>query len=160
MLPVRHGEMRQLNTLQREFDDLFNRIFGIAEERKGDLATVAIPAVNSYIRDGRLHLEAELPGVEAGQLDVRIDGPQVIISGERRSGHTEEKADFLLHESRVATFERCLTLPEGADGEQAKASYHDGLLEITMPMTKAKAAGGRKLAIEGLESEKKSKKAH
>jgi HSP20 family protein len=159
MLPIKWDPMREMTTMQRELDDLFRRVFGMTREGSGELAVVAAPAVNSYIKDGLLHLEAELPGVEAGQLDVRIDGRELVVRGERRSGRTEEKADFLLRESRFSTFERRLALPEGADGEQAHAVYRDGLLEITMPVTVTKP-GGRKLVIEGLEAGKKSKEVH
>lgn len=159
MLPIRWDPVRDMNTLRREFDDLTRRVFGMTREEEGGLAAIAVPAVNSYIKDGVLHLEAELPGVETGQLDVRIDGHDLIIAGERRTGRTEEKAEFLMHESRIARFERRLTLPEGVESEKAHAVYRDGLLEITMPVIKTKA-GGRKLVIEGLETGKKSKGIH
>lgn len=159
MLPIRWDPARELGTLQREFDDLFHRIFGMTREGGGEVATIAAPTVNSFVKDGMLHIEAELPGVQAGQLDVRIDGRDVVISGERRTAHSEEKADFLMRESRIARFERRLSLPEGAEGEKAHAVYRDGLLEITMPMTVVKA-GGRKLVIEGLETGKSSKEVH
>jgi HSP20 family protein len=159
MLPIRWDPGRDLSTLRREFDDLTRRVFGVTREEEGGWGGVAAPAVNSYIKEGTLHFEAELPGVKTGQLDVRIDGRDLIIAGERRTGHTEEKADFLLHESRIAKFERRLTLPEGADVEKAHATYRDGLLEITMPVTEAKTKG-RKLVIEGLESGRKSKEIH
>lgn len=159
MLPIRWDPARELGTLQREFDDLFHRVFGMTREGRGDLASVVVPAVNSYVKEGMLHIEAELPGVEAGQLDVRIDGRDVVISGERRTVQSEEKADFLMRESRIARFERRLSLPEGVEGEKAHAVYRDGLLEITMPMTVVKA-GGRKLVIEGLEAGKSSKEVH
>ena len=159
MLPMRWEPMRELSTLQREFDDLFRRVFGMTREGGGELGVVAVPAVNSFIKDGMLHMEAELPGVEAGQLDVRIDGHEVVIRGERRTGRTEEKGGYLLRESHYGTFERRLALPEGADAEHAHAAYRDGLLEITMPVTAAKP-GGRKLVVEGLEAGKKSKEVH
>lgn len=159
MLPVRFEPMKDLRTLQREFDDLVHRVFGVAGESGGELAAIAVPTVNSYVKDGTLHLEAELPGVDADQLDVEVDGRQVIITGERRSVRDEEKADFLLHESRVSRFERRLMLPEGADSDQAEASYRDGLLEITMPMIKSKATG-RKLAIAKEPAKAKGKEVH
>ena len=159
MLPIRWDPRRELSTFQREFDDLFRRVFGMEREGSGVMAAIAAPAVNSYVKDGVLHLEAELPGVDAGKLDVRIDGHDVVIRGERRTGRTEEKADYLIQESRCATFERRLTLPDGADVEKAHAACRDGLLEITMPMA-ATVAGGRKLVIEGLEAGKKSKEVH
>jgi len=158
MLPMRWDAMRDLTTLQREFDDLFRRVFG-TRESGSEAGLVVAPAVNSYIKDGTLHLEAELPGVDPAQLEVRIEAHEVVIRGERRSGRTEEKADFLLRETRYNCFERRLPLPEGADAEQAHAVCRDGLLEITMPMVVAKP-GGRKLTIEGLETGKKSREVH
>lgn len=159
MLPIRWDHRRDLTSLQREFDDLFRRVFGMEREAGGLAGTVAAPAVNSFIKDGVLHLEAELPGVDAGKLDVRIDGHDVVIRGERRAGRTEEKADYLIQESRSSTFERRMTLPEGADVEKAHAVYHDGLLEVTMPIA-VTGPGGRKLVIEGLEGGKQSKGVH
>jgi len=159
MLPMRWDPMRDLSTLQREFDDLFRRVFGAARERGGEAEFVVAPAVNSFIKDGNLHLEAELPGVNPEQLEVRIDGREVVIRGERRAGRSEEKADYLMRETRYSAFERRLPLPEGADAEHAHAVCHDGLLEITMPVTAAKP-GGRKLVIEGMETGKKSSEVH
>ena len=159
MLPMRWEPMRELTTLQREFDDLFRRVFGVTREREAEADLVTVPPVNSYIKDGTLHLEAEIPGVEPDQLEIRIDGHELVIKGERRSGRNEEKADYLLCESRYCSFARRLALPEGADADQAHAVYHDGLLEVTMPVTTAKPVG-RKLTVERVQTGKQSKEVH
>ena len=160
MLPTRWDPMRELTTLQREFDDLFRRVFGMTRERGEEASQqVTVPVVNSYVKDGTLHMEAEIPGVKPDQLDVRIDGREVVIKGERQFGRSEEKADYLLRESRFSAFERRMTLPDGADVDQAHAVCHDGMLEITMPIA-IDRAGGRKLASESLDSGKKSKEVH
>ena len=159
MLPVRFDPMRELTTLQREMDDLFKRIFGSRREAgEGGFLTTS-PAINSYIKDGVFHLEAELPGVDADKLDVRMDGNELIIRGERASSHKKEEVNYLLQESSLSTFERRMTLPSGADIDKAHASYHNGLLEVTMPVTK-KEISGRKIPIEGVKSGKKSKEIH
>lgn len=159
MLPVRFDPMRELSTLQREMDDLFKRFFGSSRSTgAGDLLSSA-PAINSYIKEGVFHLEAELPGVDTDKLDVRMDGGELIIRGERSSSHKEEDVDYLVQESRLSSFERRMTLPGGADVEKAHASYNNGLLEVTMPITK-KEISGRKIPIEGLKSGKKSKEIH
>ena len=159
MLPVRFDPMRELGTLQREMDDLFKRIFGSARETgEGGFLTTS-PAVNSYIKDGVFHLEAELPGVDTDKLDVRMDGDVLVIRGERSTSHKTEDADYLLRESRLATFERRLTLPAGADIDKAHATYHNGLLEVTVPIAKVEVSG-RKIPIEGIKAGKKSKEIH
>ena len=159
MLPVRFDPMRELSTLQREMDDLFKRIFGSGRGAgEGGFMTTS-PAINSYIKDGIFHLEAELPGVDTDKLDVRMDGDELIIRGERSTSHKEEEVDYLLQESHLSTFERRMTLPSGADIDKAHASYQNGLLEVTMPVSK-KEISGRKIPIEGVKAGKKSKEIH
>ena len=159
MLPVRFDPMRELSTLQREMDDLFKRMFGSSRNTgEGGFLTTS-PAINSYIKDGVFHLEAELPGVDTDKLDVRMDGGELIIRGERSSSHKKEEVDYLLQESRLSTFERRMTLPADADIDKAHASYQNGLLEVTMPVTK-KEVSGRKIPIEGIKVGKKSKEIH
>jgi HSP20 family protein len=159
MLPVRFDPMRELSTLQREMDDLFKRLFGTGREAGEGGFLTSSPAINSYIKDGIFHLEAELPGVDTDKLDVRMDGDELIIRGERSSSHKKEEVDYLLQESRLSTFERRMTLPSGADIDKAHASYHNGLLEVTMPVAK-KEISGRKIPVEGIKAGKKSKEIH
>jgi HSP20 family protein len=159
MLPMRLDPIRELSTLQREMDDLFKRMFNSNREI-GDVGMLtATPAVNSYMKDGVFHIEAELPGVDTDKLDVRMDDRDLVIHGERRVTHKKEDIDYLLQESRLSTFERRMTLPAGADIEKAHATYQNGLLEVTVPVTR-KELSGRKIPIEGIEGGKKSKEIH
>ena len=159
MLPIRFDPIRELSTLQREMDDLFKRMFGSTRDI-GDVGLLtAAPVVNSYIKDGMFHLEAELPGVDTDKLDVRIDDHDLVIRGERRTAKKTEEVDYLLQESRFSTFERRMTLPAGADLEKVHATYHNGLLEVTLPVS-SKPVAGRKINVEGLEGGKKSKEIH
>jgi HSP20 family protein len=159
MLPVRFDPMRELSTLQREMDDLLKRIFGSDRVAGEGRFLTTSPAINSYIKDGVFHIEAELPGVDTDKLEVRMDGEELIIRGERSSSHKQEKVDYLIQESRLSTFERRMALPPGADIDKAHASYHNGLLEVTMPVTR-KEVSGRKIPIEGIKAGKKSKEIH
>lgn len=159
MLPIRYDPIRELSTLQREMDDLFKRMFGSSREIGEAGMLTAVPAVNSYIKDGVFHLEAELPGVDTDKLDVRMDDRDLVIRGERRTSQKKEDVDYLLQESHLSTFERRMTLPAGADIEKAHATYQNGLLEVTVPVTR-KELSGRKIPIEGIEAGKKSKEIH
>lgn len=158
MLPIRWDPIRDLSTLQRELDDVMRRVFGTTRESGTGMLTTT-PAINSFVKDGVFHLEAELPGVDTDKLDVRIDGRNLVIKGERRVSKKTEEADYLIRESRFTSFERSMVLPDGVDADKAHASYKDGLLEVTMPIVE-KETGGRKITVEGLESGKKSKEIH
>lgn len=159
MLPMRFDPIRELSTLQREMDDLFKRMFGSSREIGDTRNLTAVPAVNSYIKNGVFHLEAEMPGVDTDKLDVRMDNGSLIIRGERHSTHKKEDVDYLLQESHLSTFERRMTLPAGADVDKAHASYHNGLLEVTVPVGEEQTIG-RKIPIEGVKGGKKSKEIH
>ena len=159
MLPIRFDPMRELSSLQREMDDLFKRMFGSSREAGSVGALTAAPAINSYIKDGVFHLEAEMPGVDTDKLDVRMDDGNLVIRGERRLSQKKEDVDYLLQESSYSTFERRMTLPAGAEIEKAHATYQNGLLEVTVPITETKPSG-RKIPIEGLKAGKKSKEIH
>lgn len=159
MLPIRFDSMRELNTLQREMDDLFKRMFGSTRGSSELSMLTAAPAVNSYVKDGVFHLEAELPGVDTDKLDVRMDDGNLIIRGERRSAKKTEEVNYLVQESSLSTFERRLALPAGADIDKAHATYKNGLLEVTVPINELKPSG-RKIPIEGGEAGKKSKEIH
>lgn len=159
MLPIRFDPMRELSTLQREMDDLFKRMFGSNREIGESSLLTTSPAVNSYVKDGVFHLEAELPGVDPDKLDVRMDDGSLVIHGERRSTHKTEDVNYLLKESSLSTFERRMSLPTGADIEKAHATYNNGMLEVTVPISEAKLTG-RKIPIEGVKGGKKSKEIH
>ncbi len=159
MLPIRWDPMRDLNTFQRELDDLFRQMAGVTHDKDTGSMMAAAPAINTFVKDGVFHLEAELPGVDTSKLDVRIEGEKLVIRGERKEAHEVEEADFLLRETSLSNFERALALPVGADCDNIHAAYKDGLLEVTMPLAKA-AMGGRKIPIEGLKSGKQSKEVH
>jgi HSP20 family protein len=159
MLPIRFDPIRELGTLQREMDDLFKRMFGSSRET-GDIGLLtASPVVNSYMKEGVFHLEAELPGVDTDKLDVRMHDHDLVIRGERHATHKKEDVNYLLQESRLSTFERRMPLPPGADMEKAHATFQNGLLEVTIPVNKAELSG-RKIPIEGIEGGKKSKEIH
>ena len=159
MLPIRWDPIRDLNTLQRELDALMRRTFAVPDEEGGRKLFTATPAMNTFVKDGVFHLQAELPGVNAEKLDLSIDGNLLVVRGERSDSHKAEDVDYLIQETRFSTFERRLSLPEGVDPDQAHAHYEDGLLEVTMPIIK-KETGGRKIPIEGLGTGKKSKEMH
>ena len=159
MLPVRFDPIRELSTLQREMDDLFKRMFGSSREI-GEVGTLAAtPTVNSFVKDGVFHLEAELPGVDADKLDLRMDDGILVIHGERRTTHKTEDVNYLLKESSFSSFERRMALPTGADIDKAHATYQNGMLEVTMPINEKKLTG-RKIPIEGAKAGKKSKEIH
>ena len=148
MLPIRWDPFRDLSTLHREIDSLFRRTFGSLGETESEATLLMSPKLNAFVKDNVYHVEAELPGMNRDDLDVNIEGNILTLRGERKLSKETKEEDFLLRESQYGSFLRRLTLPDGVDSDKVQAKYDNGILMITMPMTK-KLTGGRKVLVEG-----------
>lgn len=96
--------------------------------------TVWTPAVDVYETDEAIVVLFDLAGVDAAQTEVQAEPHLLIVRGVRseRHGPTAQRTFHTL-EIPYGRFERSLRLPDGTDTAAARASYRDGLLEITLP---------------------------
>jgi len=72
----------------------------------------------------------DLPGVKSEDVSIEYNDQVLTISGSRVPVETGESQ---LVERPYGSFVRNLTLPKGVDGDQIKADYHDGVLELHIP---------------------------
>jgi HSP20 family protein len=91
------------------------------------------PAVDVVERDEEVVVRAEVPGVEKKDVDVSITASSVTIKGETRREEKEEKGEYYRCEISRGAFSRTVSLPASVDPDKAKASFKDGILEITLP---------------------------
>ncbi|MCL6641525.1 MAG: Hsp20/alpha crystallin family protein [Candidatus Rokubacteria bacterium] len=124
---------QELYTLQRDLLNLFGRSFGFAPA--ADLAEVPTHT-EAYYQDGRLVIRAELAGVDPQAVDISVAGRILTIKGERKAPEVPLD-DRLFSEIAYGRFERTVTVPEGLDTDQVKAVWHNGMLEITIPVSQA-----------------------
>jgi HSP20 family protein len=104
------------------------------------------PDVDVYQKDDQLVIKADLPGLRKDEVSVEIADEFVTIQGERKTEHKDEREGYFRSERNYGSFCRVVPLPEGAITDQAKASFHDGVLEVTLPAP-PQATRGRKLEI-------------
>ena len=78
-------------------------------------------------------------------MDVTDD--TVTIQGERQQEEETEHGGVYRSERRYGSFYRTIPLPEGAITDQAKASFTNGVLEITIPAPPEPVTRGRRLEI-------------
>ena len=116
------------------------------------------PAVETRVEDGKFIVRTDLPGVDPKDIDVKVVGDVLTVKGSREERHEQKKADFFRREIRYGSFERSIPLPEGIKAEELKATYHDGVLELSAPMPKEAAPKAVKIQVEGPKgnSEKKA----
>jgi HSP20 family protein len=125
--------------LSREMDELLESFFGRSGRTGAQVPQLWQPRVDVRQKGDQLVISAELPGVprESVQIDCSPEG--IAISGERKESREEDDAQSGYHfsERSYGQFYRTIPLPEGADGEQARATMKEGVLEITVPMKPA-----------------------
>jgi len=122
------------NDIRRSFD-LVNQIIN-SVERKSDASGALvdfIPKVNTREGENAYHIEVELPGIKKEDVDVKVDGNVLTISGERKFKNEVKEEDYYKVESRYGEFSRSFTLPEKVDVEHIHAESDNGIVEIVIP---------------------------
>lgn len=136
---------RMADEMDRMFDD-----FGLGRRWATPLlretgAEARAPQIDVFQKNNELTIRADLPGMKTDEVSVDIADDAVTIQGERKHESAEEREGYYRSERSYGSFCRVVPLPEGAMTDQAKASFRDGVLEITMPSPPA--SNGRRLEI-------------
>lgn len=139
--------------MHRDLDELFGRVLGhegVPAPYRSETAPVNWwPAVESYTKDGEIHVRVALPGVDPKDVEVTVSDDHLTIRGERKS-RTEEKAGGrFVREFAYGSFERTLALPDGIDAGKVKAKFTNGMLDLTMPAPVAVVPKKVDIQIEG-----------
>jgi HSP20 family protein len=105
-----------------------------------------LPRVDVIDREDHVAVRAELPGVKKEDLDISITADAVTIKGGTRREEKEERGDYYCCEISRGAFARTIALPCSVNTDKAKASFTDGILELTLP--KAEEAKRRVIKVE------------
>ena len=118
------------------FGDLVRRTFGdFGSSLLANRASHWAPALEAYVEGEALHARLELPGIDpASDVDIEVENGVLHVRGERRSESKGEGEGWFRREMSYGSFERRVSLPEGADAENVTASYDAGILDITIPV--------------------------
>jgi HSP20 family protein len=126
--------------MRREIDELFGDVFD--RPQLGPRRRVGfIPAVDvSYADDPpRAVVTAALPGIRVDELDLEIQGRQLIIAGHRRPIGAEGLV-YQQVEIEHGPFRRVVTLGADVVAEQTRATYDEGLLRVELPLAQPERA--------------------
>jgi HSP20 family protein len=123
-----------LSTLRQEMESLFSGAWGDDEDIRwpGQL----LPAADVSETDETIEVKMDIPGIQAADLDVQVNGNLLTISGERKEEKEEKGKTYHRIERRYGSFSRSTTLPAAVKEDKVEAQYHDGVLTITMEKTK------------------------
>ena len=132
MAIVRWDPARELDSLQSEFNRLFDSFLGNGA-RADVRARRWVPAMDLVETDDHLVLRADLPGMSKEDVNIEIKDNVLTVSGERKAEHEDKTDGYYRIERAFGSFSRSLTLPQGSDTSAINADFTDGVLEVRIP---------------------------
>ena len=137
--------------LQGEVNRLFNDFFGdfsfpVLDHLPAALFTPT-PAIDVAETDTGYVVTAELPGIEAKDIEISVSDGYVTLQGERSHHKTTDNKNFVRQERSYGAFKRVLPLPKDADLDQAQAEMRNGVLTLTIARTPESAGERHKIKI-------------
>jgi HSP20 family protein len=133
------------------FRDPVERLMSMAAT--GTRTPLGMPMDIYRTKDGSYHVEADLPGVEPGSIEVTVEHSTLTITAERAPGYGDSE-QVIVAERPQGSFTRQLSLGEGVDSDHLTADYADGVLRVTIPA--APKAQARRIEITHAPASKRS----
>ena len=107
------------------------------------------PDLDMFEKDNRLIARIDLPGMKKEDVKVEVADGRLTISGERKHETEEKKESYYRSEREYGSFYRAVPLPENATTNGVKATFQNGVLEVSVPLEVRSEAKPRVVEIEG-----------
>jgi HSP20 family protein len=130
-----------LSRMRDEFDRMLERFsqdWPLVGEKNGWRWDVSVED-----KDDAVEVRAEAPGFEPGDFDLQVSDGRLVMKAERKSATKDKEGESWQRREYYHSF----SLPTGIDKDKVDASYHNGVLTITLPKTPE--GKGRKIAVKG-----------
>ena len=120
--------------IQNEMNRLFENFLGRATSTAPMGGRAWTPVVDVYETKDDLVLSFELPGVPEKDISLSITGDVLTLRGERHFNQQGNDGDRYVQTERVyGKFERSIRLPMPVQSDRVRATYRDGVLEVSLP---------------------------
>ena len=117
----------------RGFDDIYSEFDRLVQSLVGGAGSDGawLPAADVSETDAAYVVEIELPGVRREDVDLELDGNELVVTGEVK----ERKREGLLRRRtrRIGNFEYRVTLPGDFRADDVEASLAHGVLTVQVP---------------------------
>lgn len=145
--PLIFGPFALIRRVQADID----RMLGapVALPTRDEEGMVWDPSIETFQRGDEYVIRVDVPGLSREDVTVDIETDAVTISGERRREKHEDRDGVRVSEVRYGTFARVVPLPPSARTDDARATLHDGVLEIVVPASQEQKDRGRRIDIQG-----------
>ena len=137
LMPWRKGATGDLTGFKKEMDSLFNRFFDMDFPMSREFFKEGrwAPRIDVSDSEKQITVKAEIPGCDAGDIDVSLDGRVLTIKGEKKQKKEEKETNYLRVERAHGMFSRTIELPADVDQEAVEATYKKGVLRVILNKT-------------------------
>jgi HSP20 family protein len=145
------GLLRQMTAeLDRAFEEPFWPTFRFPTMKamEGVNGAAWAPKVDVFEKDNRFVTRVDLPGVKKEDVTVEVTDGHLALSGTRTREKEEKKENVYRTEREYGQFYRAVPLPEGVTLEDIKATFADGVLEVSVPLPARPQPAVRKVEIQ------------
>ena len=124
----------ELGSIRSEMDRLWNKFLGETPFVRS-LTEEWSPSVDISQTKDKLVIKAELPGLDAKDVNVSISGDLLTIKGEKKKEEEEKDEHHHYMERYYGSFQRSFQLPVNVKTDKIEATFDKGVLKITLPKT-------------------------
>ncbi len=146
MNDIKKDILKDVRRIQEEMDLLFDHFYKLKHSPVLTSRRVWRPPTDVYETDEKIVIRMEIAGMKHPDLKVTVSGSVLVIRGERAEQTSANRTIYQNMEINYGPFERNIRLPGPIDGDNIKAEYKDGFLEINIP--KIQGEGGESKEIE------------
>lgn len=122
----------ELSPFRKEMDRLWNRFLGETPFAR-TFTEMWSPSVDISETKDDFVVKAELPGLEAKDVNVSISGDVLTIKGEKKAEEEEKDEHYHCVERYAGSFQRVFQLPSGVKADKIEANFDKGVLKVTLP---------------------------
>src|SRR3954451_10143653 len=126
---VRWDPLREAAAMHTELSRVMNGLF----EGNGRQTQAWVPTLDVWETEDAVHYAFDLPGLTQDAIQVESEDGALTVSATRTREQKQEPDRFYRFERRFGTFSRTIGLPQGVSEDEIRASYLNGVLEITVP---------------------------
>lgn len=137
-----------------EFDRFFNREFPLATG--GETFEAGwVPEMEVFEKNNLFTVRLDAPGLKKEELAVHVVDGLLTLEGERKYETEEKENNWYRRERTYGTFHRTVPLPEGVNPKDVKATFRNGVLEVTVPVRAVAPPLRHTVEVHGPEAEEK-----
>src|ERR1035437_6696284 len=144
--PAKAADWQPFDVLRNQVDRLFHdfqtgflqapsyrSLLDVEPFWRRDFGFNVTPAIDIVEKDKAFEVTAELPGLDAKNINIQLADGMLTIKGEKQEEKEEKTKDRYVSERRYGSFRRSLQIPGSVDTDKIDANFKSGVLTVTLP---------------------------